>query len=84
MKEAHMTKEEALSFAKKYFADRKDQYVICSWCGEPLNELHGKHVSCEWDLERAKNESVTKRPWDCAVEYALLDIIPFIYGEALD
>jgi len=83
-KKVIMDKDEAILFAKKYLDNRKDQYVICSWCGEPLNELHGKHVSCGWNLERAKNESVTSRPWNCAVEYILLDIIPYIYGEALD
>lgn len=79
-----MSKDEAIAFATKYLGDRKDQYVICSWCAEPLNELHGKHVSCEWGLERAKAESVTSRPWNCAVEYLLLDIIPYLFGEALD
>ena len=30
------------------------------------------------------NKFGSERAWNIAVEYVLLDIIPFIYGEALD
>ena len=34
---------------------------------------------------RGKHESIEiERAWDIAVEYMLLDIIPYIYGDALD
>lgn len=49
-KPLHMTKDEAVTFAKKYLTDRR----------------------------------VIQHGFSIATEYTLLDIIPYIYGDALD
>lgn len=58
MSKVHLTKEEAIAFAKKYLDDRKA------------------------DVLEIPNDS--GRAWNIAIEYILLDIIPYLYGEALD
>ena len=69
-----MTKEEAIAFAKKYLADRKNDYV--SW--DPIQTIHLSDDDVIFLGEKIR------RVWDIAVEYVLEDIIPFLYGEALD
>lgn len=54
-----MEKEEAIEFAEKYLAARKNDTI---------------------DVNFRNQEDV----WDISVEYILLDIIPYLYGEALD
>lgn len=62
---------EAIAFAKKYLEDRKEQWM--------------KHTETQlddipsWFIE--KNNS---KIWNIAVDYILDDIIPYLYGEALD
>ena len=76
MTEVKMTKEEAIEFAKKYLADRRDDYasipvkLVASLGGDPK-------------LTVPIHEAI-QRAWDVATEYMKLDIIPHIYGDALD
>lgn len=70
------TKEEAIEFARKYLADRKEGYATV-----PVKLLvilgTGPH-------EAEKVQEAITRAWDVCVEYILLDIIPYLYGDALD
>lgn len=74
MTEVKMTKEEAIEFAKKYLADRKEGYTqILPEVTEKLSMIEGAVIKLALD-----------RAWDIASEYIRLDIIPYIYGDALD
>ncbi len=71
-----MTKEEAIEFAKKYLADRRNDYAsipvkLVATLGGDSNVTVPIHEAIQ-------------RAWDVAVEYMLLDIIPYYYGDALD
>ena len=74
MTEVLKTKEEAIAFAKKYLDVRKKDYTKFHTFFQ--DEISGV------DIDDA-NEAL-ERTWNIAVEYILLDIIPHIYGEALD
>ncbi len=60
----HMSKEEAIEFAKRYLNNRRNDYTVETYFKDPVDSA--------------------KRAWDIAVEYILLDIIPYLYGDALD
>ena len=71
--------DEAVKFAKDYLGDRREDntgYVssIIPNMGEMLTV--GQHV--------AEIRAEKLRAWDVAVEYFLNNIIPHLYGEALD
>ncbi len=78
-------KEEAIEFAKKYLNDRRHQWAKpegCSICGLPIIDSH-THVA-NTQTGRIIIENRIAKAWDVAVEYTVLDIIPYLYGEALD
>ncbi len=82
---ARMSKEAAIVFAKKYLADRRDSYVIpekCKICGELFIDYHIHDADTPSGTTTRENKSA--KAWDVAVEYILEDIIPYLYGEALD
>ena len=58
----HLTKEEAIAFAKKYLADRLDDVT------DPYYDTYS--TACD--------------VWEECVDSVLNDIIPYLYGEALD
>ena len=81
----HKTLDEAIAFAKKYLANRRDSYVIpekCKICGELFIDYHIHEADTPSGTTTRENKSA--KAWDVAVEYILLDIIPYLYGEALD
>lgn len=67
----HMSKDKAIEFAVKYLKDRKDQWMT------PTN------IPINVKTPRELNDRLS-RVWNIAVEYMLLDIIPYLYGDALD
>lgn len=79
------TKEEAIEFAKKYLEDRRSSYVTpekCEICELPIVTIH-EH-SANTPTGRTFRENRIAKAWDVAVEYILNDIIPYLYGDALD
>ena len=67
----NITKEQAIEFAKKYLEDRRIQYK------HPINIPIDK-----WTI-KDHNEKL-EHIMNCFIEYTILDIIPYLYGEALD
>lgn len=85
MTEVLKTKEEAIEFAKKYLEDRRQDYAkneICQMCKHPIKNTHTHKANTVSGVTVIENKIA--KAWDVAVEYILLDIIPHIYGEALD
>ncbi len=79
------TKEEAVAFAEKYLDDRRESYVIpekCEICESMIISFHSHNANTPSGTTIRENK--TAKAWDVAVEYILLDIIPHLYGEALD
>ncbi len=78
-------KEEAIEFAKKYLKDRREDYVRaerCRICERPIIDIH-THIADTY-TGRTIIENRNAKTWDVAVSYILNDIIPYLYGEALD
>ena len=72
MDKVTMSKEEAVKFALEYLAHRRDNYTKVP-----------KRLAPDLETLRVVQE-VLERAWDCAVDYIVNDIIPFIYGQSLD
>ncbi len=78
-------KEEAIEFAKKYLKDRRHQWVKterCRVCELPIFDMHTHRSDTPSGMVSVENRIA--KAWDVAVEYILNDIIPYLYGEALD
>lgn len=66
-----MNKEEAIVFTRKYLEDRRAQWI--------------KYIDAQFDdIPKWIIEHTNSRVWEVCVDYILNDIIPYIYGEALD
>jgi hypothetical protein len=66
-----MQKNDAITFAKKYLEVRK------------VEQMHPINIPVHYKTPNQLNEKL-EHVWNVAVEYILLDIIPYLYGEALD
>ena len=77
------TKEEVIEITKIYLSIRKKHHMqIPGRLNKKLQELD--------ELKQIKDEiinivsDITNHVWDSSTEYILNDIIPYLYGEALD
>lgn len=81
----YKNKEEAIAFARKYLDDRREDYVKpekCKICEDSIISFHTHEANTPSGTTTIENRSA--KIWDVMVEYATLDIIPHLYGEALD